>query len=193
MCRPRLQNVFASGWHLHQSLVNRSDGKNAFTSNKQSLPLSNVGSQFVAGILKNADASCIFTTPTINGYKRYKPKSLAPDRILWAKDNRGAMVIVLGSNEDQGSRIENRVGDPGANPYFYLMSQILSGLDGIENKLIPSLITETPYTSDADRLPHSLMEAADAFDRSSFYRTRLSDEFVEYLLKIKRNEIKRFL
>ena len=102
------------------------------------------------------------------------------------------MVRVLGSNEDQGSRIENRVGDPGANPYFYLMSQILSGLDGIENKLIPPPITETPYTTDADRLPHSLMEAADAFD-SSFYRTRLGDEFVEYLLKIKRNEIKRFL
>ena len=48
MCRPGLQNLFASGWHLHKSLVNRSDGKNAFTSNKQSLPLSNVGSQFVA-------------------------------------------------------------------------------------------------------------------------------------------------
>ena len=193
MCRPGLQNVFASGWHLHQSLVNRSDGKNAFASDKESLPLSNIGSQFVAGILKNADASCIFTTPTINGYKRYKPESLAPDRILWAKDNRGAMVRVLGSSEDQDSRIENRVGDPGANPYFYLMSQILSGLDGIENKLIPPPITETPYTTNADRLPQSLMEAADAFDRSSFYRTKLGDEFVEYLLKIKRNEINRFL
>ena len=42
-----------------------------------------------------------------------------------------AMVRVLGSRRS-GFRIENRVGDPGANPYFYLMSQILSGLDGIE-------------------------------------------------------------
>ena len=103
------------------------------------------------------------------------------------------MVKVLGSNEDQGSRIEKRVGGPGANPYFYLMSQILSGVDGIENKLIPPPITEIPYTTGADRLPHSLMEAAEAFDSSSFYGTRLGDELVEYLLKIKRNEIKRFL
>ena len=49
------------------------------------------------------------------------------------------------------------------------------------------------YTTYADRLPQSLIEAADAFDRSSFYRTKLGDEFVEYLLKIKRNEINRFL
>ena len=56
MCRPGLHNVFASGWHLHQSLVNRSDGKNAFASDKQGFLLSDVGNQFVAGILKNADA-----------------------------------------------------------------------------------------------------------------------------------------
>ena len=111
MCRPGLQNVFASGWHLHQSLIDRKDGKNAFAPTKNDSPLSTIGEQFVAGILKNADASCIFTTPTINGYKRYKPESLAPDRILWAKDNRGAMVRVLGSSEGQDARVENRIGD----------------------------------------------------------------------------------
>src|SRR5258708_24686199 len=30
MCRPKLPNVFASGWHLHQSLVSRTSGGNAF-------------------------------------------------------------------------------------------------------------------------------------------------------------------
>ena len=30
MCRPKLPNVFASGWHLHQSLVSRASGENAF-------------------------------------------------------------------------------------------------------------------------------------------------------------------
>ena len=30
MCRPKLPNVFASGWHLHQSLVARDGGANAF-------------------------------------------------------------------------------------------------------------------------------------------------------------------
>jgi glutamine synthetase len=30
MCRPKLPNVFASGWHLHQSLVSRGSGENVF-------------------------------------------------------------------------------------------------------------------------------------------------------------------
>ena len=30
MCRPKLPNVFASGWHLHQSIVSRASGENAF-------------------------------------------------------------------------------------------------------------------------------------------------------------------
>src|SRR5262249_58181590 len=33
MCRPKLPNVFASGWHLHQSLVSRESGANAFMAN----------------------------------------------------------------------------------------------------------------------------------------------------------------
>ena len=30
MCRPKLPNVVASGWHLHQSIVSRANGENAF-------------------------------------------------------------------------------------------------------------------------------------------------------------------
>jgi glutamine synthetase len=30
MCRPKLPNVFASGWHLHQSIISRANGENAF-------------------------------------------------------------------------------------------------------------------------------------------------------------------
>ena len=32
MCRPALPNFFSSGWHLHQSLLSRADGSNAFAS-----------------------------------------------------------------------------------------------------------------------------------------------------------------
>ena len=38
----------------------------------------------------------MFTTPTINGYKRYRSYSLAPDRAIWGRDNRGVMIRVLG-------------------------------------------------------------------------------------------------
>jgi glutamine synthetase len=30
MCRPPFENIMSSGWHLHQSLTDRSDGRNRF-------------------------------------------------------------------------------------------------------------------------------------------------------------------
>ncbi|MBH68084.1 MAG: glutamine synthetase [Rhodospirillaceae bacterium] len=193
MCRPGLKNVFASGWHLHQSLLDRKTDKNAFSPEDGECVISEVGQRFVAGLLENASSSCIFTTPTINGYKRYKPESLAPDRILWARDNRGAMIRVLGREYDENSRIENRVGEPGANPYFYLMSQILSGLDGIKRDLDAPPLADTPYCAEAPALPQNIMEAVQELDSSEMYRRVLGDEFIDYLLTIKRHEIKRFM
>src|SRR6185503_10989529 len=69
MCRPKLPNVMSSGWHLHQSLAK--DGRNAFTSEREDL--SELGKQYLAGLLAHARAACAFSTPTINGYKRYRP------------------------------------------------------------------------------------------------------------------------
>ena len=89
---------------------------------------------YLAGLLAHAQAATPFTTPTINGYRRYKPNSLAPDRATWAYDHRGVMARVLGAPHDPATRIENRIGEPSANPYLYIAAQIVSGLDGIANK-----------------------------------------------------------
>src|SRR5262249_51373009 len=69
------------------------------------------------------------------GYKRYRPFSLAPDHAVWGQDNRGVMVRVLGGPGDPATHLENRVGEPAANPYLYMASQIVSGLDGLDRKL----------------------------------------------------------
>ena len=70
MCRPGLPNSFSSGWHLHQSLLTQSDGRNAFMPNNSVDLLSRPGLNFVAGILAHAAPSTVFSTPTLNGYKR---------------------------------------------------------------------------------------------------------------------------
>src|SRR5436305_10523053 len=70
MCRPKLPNLFASGWHLHQSLVSRESGENAFMAKDDGAPLSAFGRHYLAGLLDHARASALFSTPTINGYKR---------------------------------------------------------------------------------------------------------------------------
>jgi glutamine synthetase len=192
MCRPKLPNVFASGWHLHQSLVSRADGKNAFMANDGVEALSPLARNYLAGLLAHARASTVFTTPTINGYKRYRSYSLAPDRAIWGRDNRGVMIRVLGATGDPATRLENRIGEPAANPYLYMASQILSGLDGVARKLDPPPSADTPYETNADALPKSLREAVFALSDDPFFREALGKEFVDYYVHIKNAEIERF-
>jgi glutamine synthetase len=193
MCRPKLPNVFSSGWHLHQSLKSLADGSNAFVSDKEGSILSPLGTSFMAGLLDHARASAVFTTPTINGYKRYRTYSLAPDRAVWGRDNRGVMIRVLGGPRDPATRLENRIGEPAANPYLYMASQILSGLDGVDRKLDPGPSADVPYETDAKPLPKSLQEAVAALGDDSFLRDAMGAAFVDYYLHIKNAEIGRFL
>jgi len=115
MCRPRLPNALASGWHLHQTLCDRRGGANVFVPAEDGQFLSPVGCAFLGGLIEHARAAAAFTTPTINGYKRYRPHALAPDRAIWGHDNRGVMVRALGGPGDAATRLENRVGEPAAN------------------------------------------------------------------------------
>lgn len=188
MCRPALPELFSNGWHIHQSLVTE-DGGNAFMA--EDAVLSPVGKRFLAGLLAHAAESCLLTTPTINGYKRYRPFVLAPDRIVWGLDNKGAMLRVVGGPGDPATRIENRAPEPAANPYLCLASQILSGLDGIETMLEPPAASESPYEG-GDPLPKTFPDAIDAFASGSLYRARWGDDFVTYLLTLKRAELSRF-
>jgi glutamine synthetase len=192
MCRPKLPNVFASGWHLHQSIVSRQGGENVFMTKDDGALLSAFGRCYLAGLLQHARASAVFTTPTINGYKRYRSYSLAPDRAIWGRDNRGAMLRVLGGAGDSATRIENRVGEPAANPYLYMSSQILSGLDGVDRKLDPGPSADTPYETNADLLPKSLREATFALKEDPFFREKMGATMVDYYTHIKNAEIDRF-
>jgi len=193
MCQPGIPNLFCSGWHLHQSLLDRKTGANGFMATEEGALLSDLGLSYVAGLLANARAASLFTTPTINGYKRYKPNSLAPDRAVWARENKGAMIRAIGGAGDRGTRVENRIGDPAANPYLYLASQLVSGLDGIERGLTPPPPVDMPYGVEADLLPRSLMEAVAAVRESALFRERFGDGFIDYLAFIKDAEIARFL
>jgi glutamine synthetase len=154
--------------------------------------LSPAGHRFLAGLLAHARGASAFAAPTINGYKRFQSYSLAPDRAVWGRDNRGAMVRVVGSRHDGSTRLENRVGEPAANPYLYLASQLVAGLDGIERDLDPGPSADEPYESSAEPLPRSLREALDALDQDKQLRAGLGETFVDYYLAIKRAEVARF-
>lgn len=192
MCRPRIPNVMSSGWHLHQSLARRADGANAFVPERPGEHLSPVGRHWLAGLLAHARGGAALASPTINSYKRYRPYALAPDRVNWGRDNRGAMLRVMGGPGDPATRIENRIGEPAANPYLYFASQIYAGLEGIARKLDPGPAADTPYEQPAEPLPRSLGEALACLRADACLRAGLGEAFVEYFCRIKEAEIARF-
>jgi glutamine synthetase len=191
MCRPGLPNLFSSGWHLHQSLIARKDRRNVFAGNERD-GLSATGLHYLGGLLEHAQAAAAFTTPTVNGYKRYRAYTLAPDRAIWARDNRGVMLRVMGQPGDPASHLENRVGEPAANPYLYIASQIYAGLDGVAHKRDPGPSADTPYETKAQALPKNLGEAVAALRASKVFRAGLGDAFVDYFAHIKEAEFARF-
>jgi glutamine synthetase len=191
MAVPKIANSFPSGWHMHQSLTR--DGVNAFTTGDAPGPLSELGMQYLGGLLAHAPATALLTTPTINGYKRQRPDGFAPYKAAWALENRGAMLRVIGGPGDPASRIENRIGDPNANPYLYIASQIIAGRAGIAAGADPGPPSVAAYLSDRAVLPGSLMEALVTFQQSDLLRTQLGETFHHYFYSLKKFEADRFL
>ena len=191
MCRPGLPNFFSSGWHLHESLISRQEGTNAFASEDDWL--SATGRRFVAGLLEHSMPMAMFATPTVNGYKRYRPYSFAPDRVCWALENRGALIRVQGAPGDTNSHVEMRMGEPAANPYLYMAANIAAGLDGMRRQLDPPPPVEAdPYATQNPMLPASLGDAIGALEKDGFFRKAFGETLVDYLLQMKRSEFGRY-
>jgi glutamine synthetase len=108
-------------------------------------------------------------------------------------ENRGVLVRVQGSPGDTSSHVEMRLGEPAANPYYYLASNIAAGLDGIRRGVEPPPAAEAdPYALDAPPLPPSLADAVNVLDADPFYRKAFGDTLVSYLVMMKRSEIGRY-
>lgn len=193
MSRPQGAETASTGWHLHQSLYDLDTGAGVFAPDAPGAVLSLLGSSYLAGLLEHAASAAAFATPTVNGYKRYQPYSLAPDRIAWGIDNKGAMIRAVGGVGDPATRLENRSGEPAANPYLYIASQLISGMDGVVRGLIPPAPTENPYQADAPRLPASIAAAVDALSADDAFRSALGSTVVDWFATIKRAEFARYL
>ncbi|MDO8887435.1 MAG: glutamine synthetase, partial [Hydrogenophaga sp.] len=200
MCRPPFPHIMSSGWHLHQSLVDLKTGRNACVRDAPAPDttvldarhtLSDVASHWLAGLLTHARGMTPLCTPTLNGFARFRPNALAPQSVLWGRDNRGAMLRVVGGAGDQSTRIENRIGEPAANPYLYMAAQIHAGLDGLHQQLQPPPASETPYADDGEKIPTSLPEGLQALEADAALCKGLGQDVVHHFCRVKRSEIER--
>ncbi|MGH7538967.1 MAG: type I glutamate--ammonia ligase [Gemmatimonadales bacterium] len=189
-----LHGVNGSGVHTHQALF--AGGRNAFHNPKGPLQLSEVGRGYVAGLLRHAVGYCAVTNPLVNSYKRLVPGFEAPVNVSWSTQNVSPLVRVP-AQRGEGTRFENRLPDPSANPYLALAVQLAAGLDGVQARLDPGEpvnknISRMSYRERRkfriDELPRDLHEALDCLERDTVVREALGDQIYEPFVEAKREE-----
>ncbi|ERL12587.1 glutamine synthetase family protein [Olegusella massiliensis] len=193
-----------SGMFLYHSLFDL-EGNNVFwgprdgDSDAPHAHFSELGCQYMAGLLKYAPEYTLICNPTINSYKRLVPSGDAPAYATWGFKNRNALVRVPlhKPGKHQSARCELRSPDPSANPYLAIAATLAAGMRGIEEGLVlPSEVNaETLAKGPAElarlgvaSLPRTLGEALDVFEKSELMREVLGDHIVSYMLEAKHKE-----
>ncbi|KAB2843270.1 type I glutamate--ammonia ligase, partial [bacterium] len=124
-----------SGMHCHQSIWK---GENNLFAGDKYGGLSELGLHYTGGILKHAPATCAFTNPTTNSYRRLVPGFEAPVNLAYSSRNRSAAIrIPMLSTSPKAKRIEFRTPDPSCNGYLAFAAMLMAGLDGVEKKMDP--------------------------------------------------------
>jgi glutamine synthetase len=103
------------------------------------------------------------------------------------------MVRVLGGGPSV--HVENRIGEPCANPYLAIASQFFAGLEGLTDRGRAGKANQgrgLPRVPEGEKLPQSLREALEAFQGSDRARELLGESLAACLSKLKESEVSRF-
>lgn len=193
MAKPWGDKPGCSG-HIHVSLFDIANNCNAFAiadndENKDiNKILTDVGKQFLAGILAGlADVTPMFL-PTVNSYKRLVESYWAPVSISWGVDSRLTSVRIIPAGN--ASRLEIRIPGADANPYLAMAAIIGLGMYGVTNKL-KLTIPEGP-TNDS-RIPRNLYDATVNMSRKeSIGRKIFGDGFIDHFTATRFHEWKQW-
>ena len=175
-----------SGLHLHQHI----EGAAVTPS------LSSDAEAIIAGVLDHAGGLIALAAPSPNSYRRLHAGPEAPGLVIWAHENRSALVRV-GMSIDGKASIEFWAADPTCNPYLLvtgLLAVEQAGLD--EESRAGRPVEEEPRGFDpaalevAPRLlPRNLDEALDALLDDEFLCDAFDDRLLSRLVEGSRNEI----
>ncbi|MCV6597994.1 MAG: type III glutamate--ammonia ligase [Mangrovicoccus sp.] len=195
-------NYAGSGAHFNMSIADAKTGENlCFPSGEdpRGCNLSEIGYQFIGGLLEHLPAVSAVVAPSVNSYKRLIKKG-SNSGITWAPvfqcygdNNRTNTIRIPGG----GGRMELRLADPMCNPYLGAALTIAAGLEGIRTKKDPgaphleNMYEKTPAELDAlgiKTLPRTLDEALDAFEADPLSKSVFGPEMFDAWLEYKRDE-----
>ncbi len=133
-----------NGMHFHMLL--KKNGKNILYEKGGYADLSEVALHFIGGILFHGKSLVALTNPSTNSYKRLLPGFEAPVKLIFGLANRSAAIrIPKYATTEENKRFEFRTGDATCNPYLATSALIMAGIDGVKNKIDPTLNNNGPF------------------------------------------------
>lgn len=192
-----------NGAHFNMSLYDLETGKSLFACDPKDDPkglgLTELGYQFIGGIIRHGKALCAAFAPTVNSYKRLVRQGDMP-YFTWApvfnsfgSNNRtNSIRVPMG-----GGRCESRNADGAVNPYLAATLALAAGLEGIRDGIDPGHPQEDNLYELSERerddrgidfLPKTLLEAVEAFEADPFVVEALGQELRDEFIAYKRQE-----
>lgn len=199
MAKP-IYDLPGNSGHIHISLTSY-DGTNLFARSEPDpsaewpdiANLSDIGRQFLAGILEALPDIMPMFAPTINSYKRLVENYWAPVHVSWGLEDRLSSIRLIAPpvSSPNATRFEVRIPGADLHPHFALSAILAAGLRGIEKK---SMIPVPPTSVRKDKpenLPNSLGMAVQNFRRNGSVAYELFDkDFVEFFAATREHELR---
>ena len=190
-----IEALTGNGCHAHISAWDKDAKNNKFADKTDEVGLSELGLNFLGGLMKHATSLVAITNPTINSFKRINaPRTQsgatwAPNTATWSGNNRTHMVRVPAPG-----RFELRLPDGAANPYLLQAVIIAAGIDGINNRTNPGKRLDIDMYADSQKmrsvkkLPLNLLDALRVFERNKVLKQSLGEEFSKAYISLKEDE-----
>jgi glutamine synthetase len=175
--------------HIHLSL-RTADGEPLLAGDGPH-GLSQAGQHFLAGQLAALRELTLWYAPNVNSYKRYQAGSFAPTAVRWGVDNRTCALRLVGHG--LGLRVENRAPGGDVNPHLALAAMMAAGLHGIDHQLpLEPAFTRNAYTDTGPRLPRSLADALELWQKSDLAASAFGGDVVDHYANYARTELEEF-
>ena len=190
-----IEALTGNGCHAHISAWDKDAKNNKFADKTDEVGLSELGLNFLGGLMEHATSLVAITNPTVNSFKRINaPRTQsgatwAPNTATWSGNNRTHMVRVPAPG-----RFELRLPDGAANPYLLQAVIIAAGIDGINNRTNPGKRLDIDMYADSQKmrsvkkLPLNLLDALRVFERNKILKLSLGEEFSKAYISLKEDE-----
>jgi glutamine synthetase len=186
-----------SGTGLHFNISFRDgDGHNVFSDDATAAlsggAMSDTMRGAIAGMMHHHEALSAILAPITNSYARLKPASLSGYWANWGIDHRSVTVRVS-AETGAAARIEHRMADCAASPYFAMAALLQAALRGVEQGLdlaLPETADGLETTNTDRHTPHDLGAALDALEADTVLTQAVGAQLVANFLAIKREELR---